>query len=71
MWAVFFVNVVIWFAFVEGFALKYAKRQATLSYCIAWLGVHFPLSIWIFGVITGALAVHFFWPYCPFGGSAG
>jgi hypothetical protein len=47
------------------------KSGKTLSFYIAKLGRDFPLAIWICGVFAGALAVHFFWHYCPFGGSVG
>jgi hypothetical protein len=71
MWLVFLFVAVGGFALVEGLALKHPTQQYTLSRCIAYLGENFPLSIWICGIFAGAMAVHFFWHYCPFGASSG
>jgi hypothetical protein len=56
---------VVFFAVVEGYALKHPERLNTLSWNIAKMGSYFPLSIWICGVFAGGLAVHFFWHFCP------
>jgi hypothetical protein len=71
IWLMGLVMAITFFAMVETYAIRYPTNQWTLSHCIAWLGVNFPLSIWICGVFAGAMAVHFFWPYCPFGASSG
>jgi hypothetical protein len=59
MWLVFLFVVVGGFALVEGLAMKHPERQYTLSRCIAYLGANFPLSIWVCGIFSGGLAVHF------------
>jgi hypothetical protein len=59
MWGVFFLLSVGGFALVEGLALRHPDRQFTLSRCIAYLGENFPLSIWVSGIFSGGLAVHF------------
>jgi hypothetical protein len=71
MWAIGLAAAIMFFAVVEGVAFRHAERQWTLSRCIAMMGRDFPLSIWLCGVFAGSLAVHFFWPYCPFGTSLG
>jgi hypothetical protein len=71
MWLIGLVGAVGFFAAVEEYAIRQPTKQWTLSRCIAWLGQNFPLSIWVCGVFTGAMAVHFFWHYCPFGAGLG
>ena len=68
MWLSGLFGAIAFFAAIEGLAFKHPDRQATLSWTLAILGERFPLSIWICGVFTGGLAVHFWWHYCPFGG---
>jgi hypothetical protein len=65
MWATGFVGAVLFFASIEGLALRHPKRQWTLSKVIAYIGETWPLSIWISGAFSGGLAVHFYWPFCP------
>jgi hypothetical protein len=59
------------FTVLEGYALNHPERMHTLSYCVAWVGKRWPLSLFLWGLFVGALAVHFFWPFCPFGDSVG
>lgn len=65
MWLAGLVGSIVFFSFVEGLALRHPDRQWTLSATIAFIGAHFPLSIWICGAFAGGLAVHFFWHFCP------
>jgi len=71
LWIIGLVGAIAFFVAVEGLALRHPDRQWTLSRSIATLGANFPLSIWICGAFAGGLAVHLFWPYCPFGISIG
>jgi len=65
IWAAGLGAAIVFFAVVEGFALKHPDRCWTLSHWIALIGSRFPLSIWFMGIFAGGLAVHFFWHYCP------
>jgi len=65
LWLIGLLGAVLFFVAVEGLAFRHPERQATLSYCLAWLGEKFPLSIYICGLFTGSLATHFFWHWCP------
>jgi hypothetical protein len=65
IWLIGLVANIVFFAAAEGYALKHPERLNTLSHVIAYIGAYFPLSIWLCGVVTGSLAVHFFWHYCP------
>jgi uncharacterized membrane protein YeaQ/YmgE (transglycosylase-associated protein family) len=69
LWIIGLVGAVIFFAVVETYAFDYPNSQWTLSRTIATIGSQWPLSIWICGVFAGALATHFFWHFCPFGGT--
>jgi len=47
------------FAVAEGYALKTGRM--TLSRFVWNLSKAFPLFPWLVGLLTGGLAVHFFW----------
>lgn len=64
-WWTGLVLAIIFFAFGEAYAFKHPARQNTLSRWIHNLGSTWPLSIFIMGMLVGALAVHFFWNWCP------
>lgn len=66
-WIIGVVAAILFFAVGEWWAFRHPERQNTLSRAIYDLGAKWPMSIWIMGVFTGALAVHFFWQYCPEG----
>ena len=57
-WAVWFVAAMILFACIEGFAL-FTRRIPTLSATIWQLTRRQPLLPFAFGLVIGALAVHF------------
>lgn len=61
------------FAFFEVRALAHPenKDRATLSFYVYTIGSKFPLSIFLLGLVVGALAVHFFWHWCPAGSVSG
>ena len=65
IWLAGLIVAIVFFAVVEGYALKHPTRLNTLSHCIAYIGSYWPLSIWFCGIFAGGLAVHFFWHYCP------
>jgi hypothetical protein len=71
LWLIGLAGAIAFFVAVEGLAFKHPERVNTLSFCLAWLGEKFPLSIWICGVLAGGLATHFWWHFCPFGGGVG
>ena len=67
-WIVMAVAFVLLFAIFETYAFRHPDRQNTLSRSIYNLGKAWPISIFLLGLLTGALAAHFFWHWCPDGG---
>ena len=59
VWAFWLVIIVCTFASFEAYAL--ANNKLTLSRFIWTISKNFPLFPWIAGVLTGGLAVHFWW----------
>lgn len=66
-WIVGLVAAVIYFVYFEYKALQPGTRIVTLSAFIYGLGAKFPLAVYVMGFFSGALAVHFFWHWCPVG----
>jgi hypothetical protein len=64
-WIILTLIAIAAFAYFEVRAFRHADRQNTLSRTIYNVGSKWPLSIWIMGVFSGGLAVHFFWHWCP------
>lgn len=64
-WIIGVIVAIIFFGYFEARALRHPERQNTLSRTIYLLGSNWPLSIFIMGMFTGGLAVHFFWHWCP------
>lgn len=64
-WIMGTLAAISYFAYFEASAFKHPERTNTLSRAIYGLGSRWPLSIWIMGVFSGGLAVHFFWHWCP------
>jgi hypothetical protein len=58
-------GAILFFAFWERYAFNHPDRNNTLSHAVFTIGARWPLSIWIMGVFSGGLAVHFFWHWCP------
>lgn len=69
-WIIGSIVAILFFAFFEWRAFKYADRQNTLSRWIYDMGRTWPLSIWLMGMLAGGLAVHFFWHWCPPGSTS-
>jgi len=67
-WIIGTLAAVAYFSYFEWRAFQ-SNRYKTLSRSIYDLGHHWPLSIFIMGMFAGGLAVHFFWQYCPDGGT--
>lgn len=72
-WIVGAIIFVAWFAVFEFYAFKHPNRINTLSTAVATLGARWPLSIFLFGLLIGGLAVHFWWPWAanPLGPGTG
>lgn len=66
-WIIGLVSAVLFFAIGEYWAFRHPERQNTLSKAIYDLGAKWPLSIYVMGFASGALATHFFWHWCPEG----
>jgi len=66
-WILGALGAIAFFAIFEARAFRHPQRQNTLSHAVYMIGSRWPLSIWIMGVFCGALAVHFFWHWCPAG----
>lgn len=64
-WIVGALLAIAFFVVFERYAFNHPGKQNTLSMAIFQLGAHWPLSIFIMGMFIGALAVHFFWHWCP------
>jgi hypothetical protein len=65
MWIVWALVIVGGFVLIEWYSFRRPDKQHTLSRAVWSLGQRWPLSIYIFGNVTGGLAVHFFWHWCP------
>lgn len=59
LWAVWLLTIVCSFALFEGLALY--RGTPTLSRWVWTVSKRFPLFPWVVGVLTGGLAVHFWW----------
>lgn len=65
VWIVWLAAIVASFAVFEGYALRHHDRKGTLSWFMWNLGQRWPLSLVLFGMLFGGLAVHFYWQWCP------
>jgi hypothetical protein len=72
-WIVLLLIILVWFSIFEARAWNHLGERHTASRFIAQLGKSWPLSIWLWGLLMGGLAVHFFWPWCsnPLGNGIG
>ncbi len=64
-WIIGILLAVAYFAYFEWRAFAYPEKQVTLSRFVWSIGRAWPLSIFLFGMLCGGLAVHFFWNWCP------
>lgn len=65
IWTLWLIAIVVSFAIFEVRAFKFPERQDTLSRFIWNIGQKWPLSLVLFGMLFGGLAVHFYWNWCP------
>jgi len=65
IWTIWVLVIIVSFALLEQYAFKHDKN--TLSRFVVNLTKAWPLFPFIFGLIMGGLAVHFFWHFCPDG----
>jgi len=68
-WTAWFLGSILVFAILESYALK--TGRLTLSRYTYDIGAHWPLFLVLWGMVTGGLAVHFFWHWCPPGSVSG
>jgi hypothetical protein len=64
-WTVFFILMVLGFAGGEAWAIW--KGKQTLSRYVWDVSCDWPPLPWVVGVLTGAVATHFWWHWCPAG----
>lgn len=62
-WLVGLLLIGIYFGVFETLGFRDPEHYATLSHAVSELGLHWPLSIFLWGFGCGGLAVHFFWPW--------
>ena len=63
VWVGWLLFLIASFAVIEGLAL--ARGKTTLSRFTYRVTMAFPPLIFLIGVLVGALAVHFWWHWCP------
>lgn len=63
VWIGWLLAIVISFAVFEGYALR--KNKTTLSRFTWNASKAWPPLPWVIGNVTGGLAVHFWWHWCP------
>lgn len=62
-WFVWWLSIVVSFAIIEGLAIEY--NGVTLSRTVWDLTLAWPPIPFVFGVVVGGLAVHFWWHWNP------
>lgn len=62
-WALWLLGIIITFAVPEGIAIW--KHGTTFSQFMATMQYEWPLWMYVWGVLMGGLAVHFFWHWVP------
>lgn len=63
IWTIFIVGFVVIFAIIEGWAI--ATGGTTLSRYTWELSKSWPLMPFVLGLVSGGLAVHFWWHWDP------
>jgi hypothetical protein len=63
LWSLWLLAMIASFAAFEGFAL--ATDRTTLSRFVVNATRAWPPIPFVFGLIVGGLATHFFWHWCP------
>lgn len=64
-WIALCASWLIGFAVLEAHALLHPDDGVTLSRLVAEIGMAWPFSIFLAGLVTGGLAVHFWWHWDP------
>jgi len=64
-WILGLLACAIYFSYFEWRAFKHPERNNTLSRFVWGVGQKWPLSLVLYGMLVGGLAVHFFWNWCP------
>lgn len=64
VWLLWFVLFITAFAVLEWYALTH-EGGITLSQTIADLSYAWPPVVFLFGLVTGILVAHFWWPWLP------
>lgn len=64
MWTAFLLLTAVVFTILESAGWKSSN---TLSRFIYTIGAKWPLSIFLWGLLAGGLAVHFWWHWSPAG----
>ena len=70
-WIIGSALAVAYFAVFEVLGFKRPDKYNTLSHAVYTIGAHWTLAIFLMGLGTGGLAVHFFWHWCPAGSISG
>lgn len=65
IWLAWILLLIVSFAIIEGIAI--ARGKTTLSRFTMVCTTAFPPLIYLLGVLSGGLAVHFWWHWCPTG----
>lgn len=64
-WLIGLAGAIIYFTIFEVLGFIRPGKFNTLSHAVYTLGAHWTLAIFIMGMFTGGLAVHFFFHWCP------
>ena len=64
-WIIWLFVAATSFAVLERYAFNHPTRENTLSRFIWSCGQKWPLTLVVYGMLFGGLAVHFFWNWCP------
>jgi len=65
VWIIWLFAIGASFSVLEALAFRHPTRLNTLSRFIWEVGQVWPLSLVLYGMLFGGLAVHFFWNWCP------
>lgn len=64
-WILWLAAFAVSFAILERYAFNHPTRENTLSRFIWTVGQKWPVSLVLYGMLVGGLAVHFYWNWCP------
>lgn len=63
IWSLWILAIIATFAFLEAYAFRH--NTTTLSRYVYASSKAWPVLPFIIGLIVGAVAVHFWWQWCP------